>query len=85
MLPGAPSVEYFLGASVSGPGDTFGPKEVSAMQMGLSHVDAQLRMLEQRARGDSKKPATMQDVGDLARYVRELIKVVERLAPKETA
>jgi hypothetical protein len=38
-------------------------------------------MLEQRARSNSQKPATMQDLGDLVRSVRELLKVVEGLAP----
>jgi hypothetical protein len=50
------------------------------LQADLSHVDTRLRHFEQSGRSNSQKPASMQDLGDLARYVREVVKAVQDLA-----
>jgi hypothetical protein len=54
--------------------------DLGRLQMDLSHVDSRLGHVEQLARSNSQKPASMQDLGDLARYLRELVKVVQDLA-----
>jgi hypothetical protein len=52
------------------------------VQADLTHLGMRVSDVVQRGRANAKAPVTAQDLGDLARYVQELIKIVQGIVAR---